>query len=59
MGTLTFSDGNKKIYERLILTCPFAQLSKLSKKFIKAPFIKKKTKNGCQYYSYVFNEKNK
>jgi predicted NAD/FAD-dependent oxidoreductase len=41
---LTFSDGNKKIYEKLILTCPFAQLSKLSKKFIKAPFIKKKVK---------------
>ena len=41
---LTFSDGNKKVYEKLILTCPFAQLSKLSKKFIKAPFIKTKVK---------------
>ena len=41
---LTFSDGNKRIYEKLILTCPFAQLSKLSKEFIKAPFIKKKVK---------------
>ena len=41
---LTFSDGSKKIYEKLILTCPFAQLSKLSKRFIKAPFIKKKVK---------------
>ena len=41
---LTFSDGNKKIYEKLILTCPFAQLSKLSKKFIKAPFINKRIK---------------
>ena len=41
---LTFSDGNKKIYEKLILTCPFAQLTKLSKKFIKAPFIKMKVK---------------
>ena len=41
---LTFSDGNRKIYEKLILTCPFAQLSKLSKEFIKAPFIKKKVK---------------
>ena len=28
---LTFSDGSRKIYEKLILTCPFAQLSKLSK----------------------------
>jgi predicted NAD/FAD-dependent oxidoreductase len=42
--TLTFTDGNKKIYEKLILTCPFAQLLKLSKKFIQAPFIKKKIK---------------
>ena len=33
---LTFSDGSKKIYEKLILTCPFAQLRKLSKKFIKS-----------------------
>jgi len=41
---LTFSDGSKKIYDKLILTCPFAQLSKLSNKFIKAPFIKKKVK---------------
>ena len=41
---LTFSDGNKKIYEKLILTCPFPQLSKLSRNFIKAPFIKKKVK---------------
>ena len=39
---LTFSDGNKRVYEKLILTCPFAQSSKLSKKFIKASFIKKK-----------------
>ena len=41
---LTFADGKKKIYDRLILTCPFAQLSKLSKKYIKAPFIKKKVR---------------
>ena len=41
---LTFSDRSKKIYDRLILTCPFAQLSKLSKKYIKAPFIKKKVR---------------
>jgi len=41
---LTFSNGEKKVYEKLILTCPFAQLSKLSKKFLKAPFIRKKIK---------------
>ena len=41
---LTFSDGEKRLYDKLILTCPFAQLSKLSNKFIKNPFIKKKIK---------------
>ena len=41
--TLTFSNGDKKVYEKLILTCPFAQLSKLSRNFLKAPFIKKKS----------------
>ena len=41
---LTFSDGEKRIYDKLILTCPFAQLSKLSNKYIKNPFIKKKVK---------------
>jgi len=41
---LTFSNGNKRIYEKLILTCPFVQLKNLSKKFIKAPFIKKRVK---------------
>ena len=41
---LTFSDESKKTYEKLILTCPFAQLRKLSKKFIKSPFIKMKVK---------------
>ena len=67
---LTFSDGNQKIYEKLILTCPFAQISKLSKKFIKAPFIKKKIKMDANITvmfvikktnknlsSYLFNDK--
>ena len=37
-----FSDGSKKLYKSLILTCPFPQLKKLSKKYIKHSFIKKK-----------------
>ena len=41
---LIFADGEKKIYEKIILTCPFPQLSKLAKKFIQSPFIKKKNK---------------
>ena len=41
---LDFSDGTKKIYKSLILTCPFPQLKKLSKKYIKHSFINKKVK---------------
>jgi len=41
---LDFSDGTKKFYKSLILTCPFPQLKKLSKKYIKHSFINKKIK---------------
>ena len=41
---LDFSDGTKKYYRSLILTCPFPQLKKLSKKYIKHSFINKKVK---------------
>ena len=41
---LDFSDGTKKFYKSLILTCPFPQLKKLSKNYIKHSFIKKKVK---------------
>jgi predicted NAD/FAD-dependent oxidoreductase len=39
-----FSDGTKKFYKSLILTCPFPQLKKLSKKYIKHSFIKQEVK---------------
>ena len=41
---LDFSDGTKKFYKSVILTCPFPQLKKLSKKYIKHSFINKKIK---------------
>ena len=41
---ISFSDGSKKLYKSLILTCPFPQLKKLSKKYIKHSFINKKVK---------------
>ena len=41
---LIFNDGEIKNYENLILTCPFPQLKKLSKKYIKNSFIKKRLK---------------
>ena len=67
---LTFADGQKKIYEKVILTCPFPQLSKLCKKFIKNSFINKKVKMDANITvmivikktnknisSYFFNDK--
>ena len=41
---LSFNDGRVRSYNSIILTCPFPQLKKLSKKFIKNPFIKKTLK---------------
>ena len=67
---ISFSDGSKKFYKSLILTCPFAQLKKLSKKYIKHSFINKKIKmdanitvmivikkNRSNISSYFFNDK--
>ena len=39
---LYLSDGSKKIYKSIILTCPFPQLKKISKKYIKHSFINEK-----------------
>ena len=44
MWEIYFSDGSKKLYKSLILTCPFPQLKKLSKKYIKHSFINEKIK---------------
>jgi renalase len=68
--TLIFTNGHKKTYEKLILTCPFPQLLKLSKKFIKNSFISKKIKMDANITvmisikkttnnisSYLFNDK--
>jgi renalase len=41
---LNFSDGTTRFYKSLILTCPFPQLKKLSKRYIKHSFIKQKVK---------------
>ncbi len=56
---LTFSDKKKRVYENLVLTFPFAQLSKLSKKFIKDPFIKKKIKMDANITVMIVTKKNK
>ncbi len=41
---LDFSNGTKKFYKSLIFTCPFPQLKKLSRRYIKHSFIKQKVK---------------
>jgi len=41
---LDFKKNQTKYYDNLILTCPFPQLKKLTKKYIKDPFINKKIK---------------
>ena len=56
---LTFSNGEKKIYDKLILTCPFEQLYKLSKKFIRNPFIKSKIKMDANITVMIVIKKSK
>ena len=67
---LVFNDGEIKNYENLILTCPFPQLKKLSKKYIKNSFIREKIKMDANitilieikktnlgYSSFLFNDR--
>ena len=67
---LIFNDGKIRNYENLILTCPFPQLKKLSKKYIKNSFIKEKVKMDANitilieikktnlgYSSFLFNDR--
>ncbi len=67
---LDFKNNQTRYYDNLILTCPFPQLKKLTKKFIKDPFIKKKIKMDANITvmikikktdknvsSYLFNDK--
>ena len=67
---LVFNDGEMRNYENLILTCPFPQLKKLSKKYIKNSFIREKIKMDANitilieikktnlgYSSFLFNDR--
>jgi renalase len=56
---LTFLDSEKRIYDKLILTCPFSQLSKLSNKFIKNSFIKNKVKMDANITVMIVTKKTK
>ena len=44
LWSISFTDGRIQHHKGIILTCPFPQLKKLSKKFIKNEFIKKNLK---------------
>jgi renalase len=54
---LDFSDGTKRFYRSLILTCPFPQLKKLSKKYIKHSFINKKVKMDANITVMIVTKK--
>jgi len=67
---LDFKNNQTKYYDKLILTCPFPQLKRLSKKYIKNLFIKQKIKMDANITvmieikktnknisSYLFNDK--
>ena len=67
---LVFNDGEIRNYENLILTCPFPQLKKLSKKYIQNSFIREKIKmdanitvlleikkTNLNVSSFLFNDK--
>ena len=67
---LIFNNGDIKNYENLILTCPFPQLQKLSKKYISHKFINNKIKmdanitvmieikkTNINFSSFLFNDK--
>ena len=56
---ITFSDEQKKFYKSLILTCPFPQLKKLSKKYIKHSFINKRIKMDANITVMMAIKKNK
>ena len=54
---LNFSNGEERVYEKLILTCPFPQLLKLSKRFIKNQFVKSKIKMNANITAMIVIKK--
>jgi renalase len=56
---ISFSDGSTKYYKSIILTCPFPQLKKLSKQYIKHSFINKRIKMDANITVMIATKKNK
>ena len=56
---LLFCDGKTRIFENIILTCPFPQLKKLSKKFINDTFLNKPITMDANITTMIAIKKNK
>ena len=56
---LFFGNGKFKSYKNLILTCPFPQLKKLSRKFISNSFLSKSLKMDANITTMIATKKNK
>jgi predicted NAD/FAD-dependent oxidoreductase len=56
---ISFLDGSTKLYKSLILTCPFPQSKKLSKKYIKHSFVNTKIKMDANITVMMVTKKNK
>ena len=59
LWSILFSDGKIKTYSGIILTCPFPQVKKLSKKFINNSFMKKKIKMDANITVMIATKKNR
>ena len=56
---LLFNNGKFRSYKNLILTCPFPQLKKLSRKFINNSFLSKSLKMDANITTMIAIKKNK
>ena len=56
---LLFDDGKLRSFKNLILTCPFPQLKKLSKKFINNSFLRKSIKMDANITTMIAIKKSK
>ncbi len=55
---LLFNDGKLRSFQGIILTCPFPQLKKLTKKFIKNSFLNKSIKMDANITTMIAIKKN-
>ena len=56
---MLFDDGKLRSFKNLILTCPFPQLKKLSKKYINNSFLRKSIKMDANITTMIGIKKRK